>query len=56
MVYCVGDKCIRCSTTLDGVQSNVVGLYEAVCVGVLFSLTSAMISHFFHVFSMMACA
>ena len=34
---------MRHSTTLDGVQRSVIGLYEAACVGILFGFRSAMI-------------
>ena len=34
---------MRRSTTFDGVQSSVIGLYEAASVGVLFCFSVAMI-------------
>ena len=48
---CVGDSgmcgvvmfSMRRSTILDGVQSSVIGLYEATSVGDLFGLSSVMI-------------
>ena len=37
----------RCMIS-DGVQSNVIGMYEAVLVGSLFGFSSAMILPIFH--------
>ena len=44
------------STTLDGVQSRVMGLYEAACVGVLFGFRSAIILPSFQICGIMQCA
>ena len=44
------------STTLDGVQSSVMGLYEAASVGVLFGFRSVMILPSFQICGIMQCA
>lgn len=47
---------MRRSTTFDGVQSKVIGLYEAACVGVLFGFRSAIIFPSFQMCGIMQCA
>ena len=47
---------MRRSTTLDGVQSSVMGLYEAASVGVLFGFRSVIILPSFQICGMMQCA
>ena len=42
-MYGVVFRRMRRSTTLDGVHSRVIGLYEAACVGVLFGFNRVMI-------------
>ena len=47
---------IRRSTTLEGVQSSVIGLYDAASVGALFGLSNVMIFPSFQMFGIVQCA
>ena len=47
---------MRRSTTLDGVHSSVMGLYEAASVGVLFGFKSVMILPIFQILGIKQCA
>ena len=61
---CVGDSGMcgvilcskRRSMTLDGVQSSVIGLYDAASVGVLFGLRIVIILPIFQMSGIMQCA
>ena len=47
---------MRRSTTLDGVQRSVMGLYDAASVGVLFGFRSVMILPSFQICGIIQCA
>ena len=47
---------MRRSITLEGVQSSVMGLYDAASVGVLLGLSSVMILPIFQMSGIIQCA